>query len=982
MHILFLDLMMGPEYDADTPYTRGLGGTQSALCYYAEALAATEHTVTVVNSRLEPAKVRGVNYQPKAWLSSGVQFEVVVLCSGLSTATRTLLQETLSAALVVAWIPHDVDQVAVGHTKDLLYDVDLFAFVSDWQRNRYIEFFGIDPAKTMLMLNGIAPGFLGPVDLVAKKPHFLYLSQPDRGLSVVAEAWPAIVARDPDAELHTYSSRKLYGGEDNAQTLALFDKLKAQPNVFLHEPVGQSELVAKCREAAFLLYPTTFFETGCIVVTEACAAGCLPVVTELGALGTYFNNCLPYDDSLVENCVKRAGEFMDLFGKPKEFAVRSQFLVDHFQQTRDYKTLAAALQEKLDAHLADKQRSLRTHKRALEAFHAKDFFAARLHLDNMTPFFLKRDAAFQYFLSLGVCRFYSGAYHAAAVLFDKAAALDSSLQLCVNQILTHEKLENDDKLVEWCEKALTYKFDMKIVTKVLTRVQKKSYFERCKWNRYLLSLWNDDIQDSEWMTLFLSHGNMTVADYMLVGKHEEGISMLLNILQKGFAYAELHKIDLKKPSLIRGNIEKLFCNLFLNLNYCETRNPEFLKSVNYYKTSLPPLLDIVKPVFAKKDPAAKRRIGFLSGDFIYHPVSYILSGIVANFDKTRYEPVVFSTTPKSPANRMQQSLRDNAFAFHDLENKSTEEIAKIITEADVDLLIEMSGHTSNGPTLLGVLRHKPARVVAQYFAYPNTYGIPEVDYKIGDKHVFPPGLEAYYTEGFCKIEGGLHTYRPIVELSVNRKAHGGIVFGCTNNPKKYRPAWIHSVAAILKRVPGSKFKCRYFNLDDASIQEYYFKEFDKHGVSRDRVDLQHGLGLEQYFQSYADMDICLDPFPYNGGTINIETLYAGLPYITLLGTSYVSRVGASILHQVGHPELIAKTPEAYVEYAVALATDKDRLDAYKATIREDMMKSTLGDNAAFTRAFEAGCEWMLKEKGWAAAGEGGPTLRVSGLTHA
>jgi predicted O-linked N-acetylglucosamine transferase (SPINDLY family) len=112
------------------------------------------------------------------------------------------------------------------------------------------------------------------------------------------------------------------------------------------------------------------------------------------------------------------------------------------------------------------------------------------------------------------------------------------------------------------------------------------------------------------------------------------------------------------------------------------------------------------------------------------------------------------------------------------------------------------------------------------------------------------------------------------------------------------------------------------------------------------------------------MDICLDPYPYNGGTINIETLYASLPYVTLLGTSYVSRVGASILHQVGHPELIVRTEEQYVQMAIDLAKDSERIKMYKTTLRADMMKSTLGDNAAFAREFERGITWMLEDKKW------------------
>jgi predicted O-linked N-acetylglucosamine transferase (SPINDLY family) len=310
---------------------------------------------------------------------------------------------------------------------------------------------------------------------------------------------------------------------------------------------------------------------------------------------------------------------------------------------------------------------------------------------------------------------------------------------------------------------------------------------------------------------------------------------------------------------------------------------------------------------------------------------------------------------------MQQRLIEDAKEFINIEKKSVQDMKNSIIEKDIDLLIEMCGHTSNGSDLLNVLRHKPARVIAQYFAFPNTYGLPEIDYKIGDDIVFPFGLDRYYNEKFCKVKNGFHTYNPIMPIKVNKKEHEGIVFGCTNNPKKYRPDWIKCVSQILKQVENSKLVLRYFGLEDPSIQEFYWKEFEKHGIERKRIDMDIGASLLKYFESYSNMDICLDPFPYNGGTINIEILYAGLPYVTLLGASYVSRVGASILTQVGHPELIAKTQEQYVNMAVGLAKDSERLKKYKETLREDFDKSTLGDNKAFTQNFEDSVMWMLRD---------------------
>ncbi len=974
MRFLFVDLMDIPAYDCDTPYTRGIGGTQSALCYYAEALAKSHEVTVMLCNAAKEKEVRGVRFCSRSVLTTGISADVLIWCSGVTKSVRPLFAGgNIKASLKVCWIPHNVNEPAMNDMEDVVYDFDVFAFVSEWQRKHFIDVYSLEPARTMLMFNGISPGFQGDFDLTAKKPRFLYLSQPDRGLSVLADAWPAVVAACPTAELHTYSSRKLYGATEDADPVKdLFARLRAMPNVTVNDPVGQTELVRVCREASFFAYPTDFYETGCIALTEACAAGCLPIVSELGALGTYFTDCLTFDDTIVEQFTKRAIEYVELFEKDRmEFYKRSERVAVHFQTERDYTALAVAFVAGANRFLKYKKQSVDAFKRGQAAFSKNDYRMTRLHLDNMVPFFEEQSHAFHYFLWLGVANFHAGAYKNAAIFFNKAARWDNSLQLCINMILTYEKLEDEDNMVKWCEAALKYKFNMAIIYKILNVVQKKPYFDRCKWGKYLLSLFNDDIQSQEWMTLFLSHGNMVSNDYTLVMRHEECITTILNLLVKGFAYIELNKTDLSELNTMRGNIEKIFSNLFLDLNYCETRNPEYFKYVQYYQKSLPALKDVVKPRFAKiprgsgsSSSSRKLRIGFLTGDLVYHPVSYVLNGIVEHMDKERFEIHIFSTTKVLPDNMMQNKIRKFSTAFHDLKDAGVHAIRDKITASDIDVLIEMTGHTTNGSEILNILRYKPARVIANYFAFPNTYGIPEIDYKIGDSVVFPKGIEKYYTEDLCKIEGGFHTYRPIMDIEVAHTPHEGIVFGCTNNPKKYRPDWIKSVAAILNGVPGSKIKMRYFNLDDPSIQEFYWKEFEKHGIARERVDLGLGETLNRYFEAYSDIDICLDPYPYNGGTINIEILYVGLPYVTLMGNSYVSRVGASILHQVGHPELIARTEKEYVKMAVDLALDKERLATYKRTIRDDMLRSSLGDNKKFVTHFEKGLVQMLEEKKW------------------
>lgn len=965
MEICFVDLMGLPEYDCDSPYKAPLGGTQSAICYYAEALAANDNKVTVVtvNTAVEHYS-RGVIFKSTREIGTAkTNYNVIVWCSGPNKSGKLSLSNKMSGDLEICWIPHNINEPSIKDLPTLLYHYDYFAFVSEWQRNLYIDTYGIPIGKTMLMLNGNCAAFHKDFDAATKLPHFIYTSQPDRGLNLLAEAWPRIVEKWPSAELHTYASRTTYGLAEEQQTLDLFEQLRKLKNVQVHTPVSQTELADAVRKAAFFAYPCSFYETGCIACTEACASGCLPIVSDLGVLGTYFSNALHYDSSLVEKFVERADLYMDLYTNDREaFAAQSERLAERFQVERDYNRLAEIFLKTVNKNLIIKQNSVLTFKEAQIAYSDNNIRQARLLLANMEPLFEIQGHAFLYWLWMGVCYYRENRVHAALTAFQKASNLEINIQLCINMILINEELGNTKEMIDWCERSLKFRFDMNIINKILSAVQKLSYFERCKWGRYLLSLWNNDIHDQHWMTLFLSHGNMITSDYTLVMKHEEGHALITDLIAKGLAFSKLNSVDLSQPTINRFNLERLFSNLFLNMNYFETSNPNFFNAVKYYQTHLPQLTSTrAIHKFGKITHGRKLRIGFLSGDYVYHPVSYVLNGIVEHLDKSKFEVYLFSTSRKDPTNKLQEKMRSHATEFLDFED-NVQTLVDSIIEKDIDVLIEMCGHTTNGTTTINALRSKPARVVAQYFAFPNTYGLKTVDYKIGDSVVFPPGLDRYYTEKFCEIKGGMHTYKPIVDLEVKRIKNTHITFGCFNNPKKFRPEWIKSVCKILKAVTGSKLKLRYFNLDDPSIVAFYIKEFEKHGISKERLDIGLGETLMRYFESYADVDIVLDPWPYNGGTINIEALYCSRPYITLLGNSYVSRVGASLLHQVGFPELIAKNADDYVTKAIMLANDSARLDKYIEIIRPAVMKSTLCDNAAFTREFEKGLIWMLKDK--------------------
>ena len=152
MKIVFFDFMDVPAYDCDTPYSKGLGGTQSAICYYAEVLAKSHDVHVVLSNCTEQKKIRDVYFEPMTYVTNKVECDVLIWCSGVNKNGRSLLQKYVNSNLSICWIPHNTNEPGMNDLEELIYDFDVFAFVSEWQRKKYIDVYGIDVQKTMIML--------------------------------------------------------------------------------------------------------------------------------------------------------------------------------------------------------------------------------------------------------------------------------------------------------------------------------------------------------------------------------------------------------------------------------------------------------------------------------------------------------------------------------------------------------------------------------------------------------------------------------------------------------------------------------------------------------------------------------------------------------------------------------------------------------------------------------------------------------------
>lgn len=295
MRIAFLDRLPW-DYRVDTPASRPLGGSQSALCYLAAALAALGHEVRMVTMTRSPGRIDGVACLSA--LQGGFELfrgaDVVVVLNDPDPAVAEVLRAEIGPrGLRVLWTQHDVDQPAIAAfaAAEVRAAWDRIVFVSDWQRRAYRRSFGPGP-RDVVLGNAIAPAFGSLFDadesvLDAKPgpPTLIYTSTPFRGLDVLLDAFPLIRSRLPEARLLVHSSLGVYQvAEADDGYRPLYDRCRALAGVDYRGAVSQPALARALKGAHCLVYPSTFAETFCTSALEAMAAGCLAVVGDLGAL--------------------------------------------------------------------------------------------------------------------------------------------------------------------------------------------------------------------------------------------------------------------------------------------------------------------------------------------------------------------------------------------------------------------------------------------------------------------------------------------------------------------------------------------------------------------------------------------------------------------------------------------------------------------------------------------------------------------------
>ena len=364
-------------------------------------------------------------------------------------------------------------------------------------------------------------------------------------------------------------------------------------------------------------------------------------------------------------------------------------------------------------------------------------------------------------------------------------------------------------------------------------------------------------------------------------------------------------------------------------------------------------------------PIAKQRplrIGYFSPDFKQHSVTHFIEPVLAAHDKSKFE--VFCYSNNLMADEVTQRIQNACAHWRVIADQSDEVVAKQIREDGIDILVDLAGHTPQNRLL--VFARKPAPVQATWIGYPNTTGLTTMDYRITDAFADPVGdSDQFHTEKLIRLPECFSCFEAPRESpqvgALPALATGHITFGSFNNPLKFTPAVIEQWSHILKRVPNSRLVLKYQGLDSAFMSALLREKFGAQGIATQRLDI-FGKDVSQldHMNRYNQIDIGLDPFPYNGTTTTCDALWMGVPVITLAGRSHVGRVGVSQLTNIGLPELIGHNEDDYVDIAVALANALPRLAALRSGLRERLRASPLMDAPRFTRNLEAAYREMFK----------------------
>ena len=362
------------------------------------------------------------------------------------------------------------------------------------------------------------------------------------------------------------------------------------------------------------------------------------------------------------------------------------------------------------------------------------------------------------------------------------------------------------------------------------------------------------------------------------------------------------------------------------------------------------------------DPGRRLRVGFVSGDFRRHPVSYFLESVLAALRQDHADALaLFAYSSVRREDELTARLRPLFDSWHGVTGVADEAVAEKVRSDGIDILLDLSGHIEFNR--LPVFAWKPAPVQASWLGYQGTTGVAAIDYVIADPWAVLPEDERYLTEKVWRLPETLWCMTPPIDQPVGplpALASKQFTFGCLNNLDKLNDSVVGVWARILSALPGSRLVLKDKQLAHAATRERIAGLFRRHGVDPRRLLMLGPTSRAEHLATCNRIDIALDPFPYTGATTTVECLWMGVPVLTLAGDRFIARQGVSLLMNAGLPDWIAVDEDDYVAKALAHAADLPRLATLRAGLRAEVLASPLFDARRFATHFTAALRAMWR----------------------
>lgn len=415
---------------------------------------------------------------------------------------------------------------------------------------------------------------------------------------------------------------------------------------------------------------------------------------------------------------------------------------------------------------------------------------------------------------------------------------------------------------------------------------------------------------------------------------------------------------------------RLANSYLFNCSYADIDESTLTAEHRFWAATVAPLLDefcgtIDAPLPLSTNEVSRRiRIGYWSPDLRKHSVFFFAYPLISNHDRAAFEVFVYHDTTSS--DEQTECIRQQADSFHETALLTDADLFRLMRSHRLDVLIELAGHTSSNR--ITMLQGRLARVQLTGLGYPPTTGLDSLDGKILDVHICPdPSFDRFYAEAPIRLPESFWSFDPHWEAQrldgLPCDKTGSLTYGCFGNISKITDELLAAWWRILQAVPDSRLLIRSISFRDVAALDAFRQRVLAAGIPSERCELRGPAAGHDFLNAYNEVDVVLDSYPFNGGTTSCFALFMGALVITRYGQGLRSRMGLSMLNNLGLGHWAAGSLENYIELAVLASRSRDELREFRRTALERFQSTALGDGQRFCRHVEAACRDLLASAG-------------------